>query len=97
MSMKNNKNKKRKDIIIIIFCFVASFKIVTGVIDPYIEAKSENKQLKGEIAKAQAKNDELQKSLDKSLSSPETEKGYIRERFHMSEKGELIFVFPDND
>lgn len=93
--MKRLKNKKFKDILIIAFCLLASFKIMTSVLDPYIEVKTKNTELKSNIEKLQTKNDELQKSLDQSENSADMEKGYMRERFHMSEKDELIFVFPD--
>ncbi|WOO86976.1 septum formation initiator family protein [Mollicutes bacterium LVI A0039] len=91
------KKNKIRDIIIITFCLVASFQMITSVKDPYIEVKTEKEDLRLKIEQEQEKNETLQKSLDQSLSSPETEKSYIRERFHMSEKDELIFVFPDNE
>lgn len=93
--MNRLKSKRFKDIVIIAFCLLASVKMITGVMDPYLAAKSENTQLKQEIEDLQTKNDELQKSLDQSENSTDMEEGYMRERFHMSAKDELIFVFPD--
>lgn len=93
--MKRLKNKKVKDILIIAFCLFASFQMINSVMDPYIEVKTKNSDLKNDIEELQAKNDELQKSLEQSENSADMEEGYMRERFHMSEKDELIFVFPD--
>lgn len=93
--MKRLMNKKFKDILIIAFCLFASFQMITSVMDPYIEVKSKNTDLKNDIEELQTKNDELQKSLEQSENSADMEEGYMRERFHMSEKDELIFVFPN--
>ncbi len=93
--MKRLKNKKVKDILIIAFCLFASFQMINSVMDPYIQVKTENMDLKNNIEDLQQRNDELQKSLDQSENSAAMEEGYMRERFHMSEEDELIFVFPD--
>lgn len=93
--MNRLKSKRFKDIVIIAFCLFASFQMINSVMEPYFEAKSKNTELKQDIEDLQTKNDELQKSLDQSENSADMEEGYVRERFHMSEKDELIFVFPN--
>lgn len=93
--MNRLKNRKVKDILIIAICLFASFQMMNSVLDPYIEVKTENTDLKNNIEELQTKNDELQKSLEQSENSADMEEGYMRERFHMSEEDELIFVFPD--
>lgn len=94
-SMNIMKNKKLKDIIIILICIFVSYNIITSVTEPYIEVKLRQEELQRKLDDATATNKELQKSLDQTENSKEVEEGYIRERFHMSEKDELIFVFPD--
>lgn len=89
------KSKKIKDIVIIALCLFASFQMINNVMDPYIEVKTKNVDLKNQIEDLQTKNKDLEKSLNQSENSSAMEEGYMRERFHMSKKDELIFVFPD--
>ncbi len=91
------KNKKVKDIIIIVFCLLASFRIINSVIDPFIEVKTENNELKAQKEDLVDKNKNLEKSLEQSENSKEMEEAYIRERFHLSNEDELIFVFPKDE
>lgn len=95
--MNRLKNKRTKDIIIIVLCLFASFQIVNTVLDPFIDVKAKNTTLKAQVDDETKKNEDLQNSLDQSENSSSMEEGYMRERFHMSKKDELIFVFPNND
>ncbi len=95
--MNRLKKKMYKDIIIIGVCLFASFQMVTNVLQPYIEVKTENSDLEKQIDDLTETNEALQKSLDQSENSTSMEEGYVRERFHMSKEDELIFVFPDNE
>lgn len=95
--MNRIKKKKVKDIAIIVFCLFASYHMVSSVMDPLIEVKTENADLEKQINDVTEKNNSLQKSLDQSENSSAMEEGYIRERFHMSKKDELIFVFPNEE
>lgn len=95
--MNRLKNKRTKDIIIIVLCLFASFQIVNSVLDPFIDVKAKNTELKEQIDDETDKNEDLQNSLDQSENSSSMEEGYMRERFHMSKEDELIFVFPSDD
>ncbi len=94
--MNRLKNKKFRDILIISFCLIASFQMINSVLNPYIEVRTENTELKKQIDTLTETNESLQKSLEQSENSTAMEEGYIRERFHMSKKDELIFVFPND-
>lgn len=94
--MNRLKNKKFRDILIIAFCLIASFQMINSVLNPYIEVRTENTELKKQINTLTETNESLQKSLEQSENSTAMEEGYIRERFHMSKKDELIFVFPND-
>lgn len=94
--MNRLKNKKFRDILIIAFCLIASFQMINSVLNPYIEVRKENADLKKQINTLTETNESLQKSLEQSENSTAMEEGYIRERFHMSKKDELIFVFPND-
>lgn len=94
--MNRLKNKKFRDVLIIAFCLIASFQMINSVLNPYIEVRAENTELKKQIDTLTETNESLQKSLDQSENSTAMEEGYIRERFHMSKKDELIFVFPND-
>lgn len=94
--MNRLKNKKFRDILIISFCLIASFQMINSVLNPYIEVRTENTELKKQINTLTETNESLQKSLEQSENSTAMEEGYIRERFHMSKKDELIFVFPND-
>ncbi len=95
--MNRLKNKRTKDIVIIIVCLFASFQMINSVMDPFIEARAENSSLKNQIKDLTEMNETLQNSLNQSENSSDVEEGYIRERFHMSEDDELIFVFPNEE
>lgn len=88
--------KQYKDIIIIFILLFASYQMLNDVFAPLIEAKKESSNLNSQITKLKEKNKDLENALNQSEKSPSIEKGYMRERFHMSEKDELIFVFPDD-
>ncbi|WOO88782.1 septum formation initiator family protein [Mollicutes bacterium LVI A0075] len=70
--------------------------MINSVLNPYIEVRTENADLKKQINTLTETNESLQKSLEQSENSTAMEEGYIRERFHMSKKDELIFVFPND-
>lgn len=70
--------------------------MINSVLNPYIEVRKENADLKKQINTLTETNESLQKSLEQSENSTAMEEGYIRERFHMSKKDELIFVFPND-
>ncbi len=97
--MKINVNENRKklyiDIVIIVACAFFSFKLLNDVMAPYFQAKEENKQLQTSIEEASETKKELENSLEQSKNSEDIEKSYMRERFHLSEEDELIFVFPE--
>lgn len=85
-----------KDVIIIIGCLSASTLLLGNVIPAYTQVKEQQQQLSKDIEAASEENTDLTNSLTQSQSSNATEQGVAREKFHMSNDDELIFVFPDN-
>ncbi len=92
-----DKKKLYKDIAIVAVALIISGRLIGGVVSPYSEAKEENDNLQASIEKANSRNEDLQKALNESENSTNIEKGYVRERFHLSNEDELIFVFPDDN
>lgn len=94
-SMKKEKKKLYIDIAIVVVCLFLSSRFIIDVVSPFMEAKEENASLTTDIETASEKQADLEASLNENESSDDMEKGYMRERFHMSDDDELIFVFPE--
>lgn len=85
-----------KDLLFVSLCLGVSGLLITSVIPTYVQVVNEQRELNQDIETASEANVDLNNSLTQSQSSKQMEQAVARQRFHMSNDDELIFVFPDN-
>lgn len=89
------KKETRSNVIAAIL-FVLSIFLLSEIYQPMTEASATNKQLIKELQDVKQTNNNLKNSIDLHVSGGEKREDSARKVYHLSEPGELLFVFPNN-
>jgi len=82
------------DTIFVIIIFITVFTIINSI-RPFPSAVKESNRLKGLLVKEENEKKQLEEIL-KTISDPKTKIDAARMQYHISKKGDLIFIFPES-
>ncbi|MFV0246706.1 MAG: septum formation initiator family protein [Mycoplasmatales bacterium] len=89
--------KYNVEYLIYIFVIIIIMYIFYCSINPYLKAKETQNNLNAQLKQAQSENTDLKNTVTLTTGDGLREDEYYRERYHISEKGEIIFILPDTN